>query len=186
MSEDLDENDDNQREYYRIAVEIPVSVSRSSVEEQANPLAQVIFDTELMELAHLPPDIGDLRPKEWMEMVNNKLNEIISVINGETEQGSLDTTFVEISAGGMSFLNDKDFEVGEILKFKLSLQSDFENQNLRIFGKVLDSKKDEQTNQIKMNVVFLGLNDDTSSILSNYIMNKEREILRDRMEQGNY
>ena len=186
MSEELDQGSDEQREFYRIAVEIPVSVSRATDEEQENPLAQVIFDNEMTQLAYLPPNIDKLRPKEWMEMVNNKLNEIISMINGETDQGSLDTTFVEISAGGMNFINDQSFEVDEILKFKLSLESDFENQNLRVFGKVLSSKKDDQFNQMKTNVIFLGLNDDTSNIISNFIMNKEREILRDRMEQGNY
>ena len=186
MSEELDQDSDEHREFYRIAVEIPVSVSRATDEEQENPLAQVIFDTEMTQLAYLPPSIDKLGPKEWMKMVNNKLNEIISMINGETDQGSLDTTFIEISAGGMNFINDQSFEVGEILKFKLSLESDFENQNLKVFGKVLSSTKDDQFNQMKTNVIFLGLNDDTSNIISNFIMNKEREILRDRMEQGNY
>jgi len=186
MSEELEQGSDEQREYYRIAVEIPVSVSRANTEEQENLLAQVIFDTEMMEIEPLPPLEGTIKPKEWMKRVNSKMNEIISMINGNSDQGSLETTFVEISAGGMNFINDESFEVDEILKFKLALESDFENQNLRVFGKVLGSKKDEQFNSMKTSVIFLGLNDDTQNILSNFIMNKEREVLRDRMEQGNY
>ncbi len=186
MSEELNQGSDEQREYYRIAVEIPVSVSPATEEEKSNPLAQVIFDNEMMEIAPLPPLEGTINPKLWMKSVNKKINEIISVINGDSEQGSMDTTFVEISAGGMNFINDQSFEVDEILKFKLALESDFENQNLKVFGKVIESKKDTQHNNIKTSVIFLGLNDDTQNILSNFVINKEREILRDRMEQGNY
>jgi len=186
MSNDSSQDSKEHREYYRIAVEIPVSVSRATDEEQANPLAQIIFDTEMMELAHLPSNADSMDPKEWMKMVNNKLNEIISLINGDSDQGSQETTFVQISAGGMDFFNDQSFEAEEVLKFKLALESEVENHHLKIFGKVLASKRDDQFDSIKTSVVFIGLDDDIRNIISNFIINKERETLRDRMDQGNY
>ncbi len=85
----------------------------------------------------LPPAVEDERLCKWLNMLNTKLDYLISLTVPEREGCvSMDFEPLNISAGGMGLIAQEPFNKGEILEIRMVLQS-YPAKILQLYGEVV-------------------------------------------------
>ena len=85
----------------------------------------------------LPPAVEDERLCKWLNMLNTKLDYLISLTVSERE-GFVSMNFepLNISAGGMGLIAQESFEKGDILEIRMVLQT-YPAKILQLYGEVV-------------------------------------------------
>jgi len=85
----------------------------------------------------LPPAVEDERLCKWLNMLNTKLDFLISLTVPEWE-GVVSMNFepLNISASGMSLLAQEPFDKGDILEIRMVLQT-YPAKILRLYGEIV-------------------------------------------------
>ena len=88
----------------------------------------------------LPPAVEDERLCKWLNMLNTKLDYLISLTVPERE-GVVSMNFepLNISAGGMGLIAQEPFEKGDILEIRMVLQA-YPAKILQLYGEVVRIK----------------------------------------------
>ena len=125
MAEKIDkqQRDDfiNAREFSRVTVYMPLQV-RLVPHDDAKFLRSRIPGEPTNIQYPIPPEVDDRSTAEWLQMINSKLDVIISALNSQREGfSSLPFHEVNISAGGMSIVVSEAYASGDILEIKTVL-----------------------------------------------------------------
>ena len=126
----------------------------------------------------LPPPVEDEHLNIWLNMLNTKLDYLISFTFPRNEWA--DSMWVEplnISGGGMSLIAKTQFDIGDILKIRMVLQA-YPAKILHLYGDVVrvestPGKPDSFTIGIK----FVGMNEEVRNEIIKFDFKKHRKNL---------
>ena len=175
---------DDRRNYFRIDIDLPLELRPATMAEQEDMSAKYLDDLDLIDLDPIPPESVNLELKEWMRMVNDKLNIILTLISNDGKLPvGLKTARVNLSASGMSFFTpDASYRVGGIHRIKLTLEEKRSSKTICLFSRVVVAREMEGKNIYKVAVEFISVGEDITQELANFIMNRERAVLRNRLK----
>lgn len=177
MLDDSVSNVENKREYSRVDVYLPMEFRQIKAEQKDNFRAHLAGETLLAEFKELPnPD--DALIAQWLQNINNKLDEIIRMLTIQREGFEcLSLTKVNISGGGMSFNTGQHFSAGDILEIKVILT--FQKPiAIFLYGEVLAFEKPHP--EYDTSVRFINMDDVMQGEIIRFVFETEREILREK------
>uniref|UniRef100_A0A832GNA4 PilZ domain-containing protein n=1 Tax=Caldimicrobium thiodismutans TaxID=1653476 RepID=A0A832GNA4_9BACT len=163
------------REAVRIDVVIPIEVTPITEKEAANLKARIIGDMPLFSYIPLK-DTMDEALNNWLKMLNAKLDYLINLLTCEKEGFTkLPLRKVNLSEKGLRFVAEKDFPIGSFVEIKMVLDL-YQPLGFYLYGKVVRSEKKDDVYEVALE--FLPMSPDIREKLSFYILQKEREIIR--------
>lgn len=165
-----------EREAVRINVIVPFSVRLISLEELENRRARVVG--EIPFLSYIPlRDTLDETLNNWLKLINTKLDYIINLLTCDREGfSSLSQQKINLSEKGIRFTAGEEFPIGSFVEIKLVLDI-YQPLGFYLYGKVLRCEKINDSYEVA--VEFLPLPPDIREKLSFYILQKQREIIRE-------
>ncbi|OPY85209.1 MAG: PilZ domain protein [Smithella sp. PtaU1.Bin162] len=167
----------NQREYSRVDVFIPVEYKLLEPQQRQHVRSRVAGETILAEFKSLP-DPDDQLIAEWLKTINTKLNSIIRMLTMHQEGfNQLTMRKVNISGGGICFSADKPYSQGDILEFKVTLTMQYP-MSLFLYGEVIETSKHNP--EYNTSVQFIAIDDFVRDEIIKFVFEKEREILREK------
>lgn len=183
MKQKLNLEDEEPRNYFRLDIDLPLEVRLASSAEKDNMYAEYIDDLDLLDLAPSSSSSESTDLMTWMRLVNDKLNTIIAMLASEGNPPvTLKRARVNLSANGMSFFTTDAYNVGDILQIKMTIEEKNKAYTIKLFGQVIFIQKMEGKNISNVGTEFVFVGDDITNVIANFIMNKERETLRGRLE----
>ncbi len=132
----------------------------------------------------LPPDIEDENLNMWLNMINAKLNYLISRDPPQKED-SLFMTFepLNVSGSGMMIGTTEEFQKGDILEIKMVLQS-YPAQVLYLYGEVVRIKENPRHPGMKnVGLNFLNINEEVRNEIIRFDFKKHRERLKKKVAE---
>lgn len=168
---------ENQREYSRVDVYIPLEYKLVDPSQMQFIRSRVAGEIILAEFKSLP-DPDDQLIAEWLKIINTKLNSIIRMLTIHQEGfDQLPMRKVNISGGGISFSADTPYSPGDILEFKLTLTMQYP-LSLFLYGEVVETIKYNE--EYNTSVQFILIDDFIRDEVIRFVFEKEREILREK------
>ncbi len=126
----------------------------------------------------LPPPVEDEKLNLWLNMLNAKLDYLISFTFPRSEWA--DSMWVEplnISGGGMSLIAKEQFDIGEFLEIRIVLQA-YPSKILYLFGEVVRvESKPDKPGRFTIGTKFVGMNEEVRNEIIKFDFNKHRERL---------
>lgn len=166
----------NRREYSRVDVYIPVSFRLVPDEERQLVKSRISGEAVLADFHQIPP-LEHHPQREWMNLLNAKLDMIIEILTLQSEGfHSLPFKFVTLSGSGMSFSSQQGFSPGDLLEIKMMLTL-HKPAALYLYGEVV--KVQRQTSGHFIAVCFKQIDDDIRDRIVQFAFEKERELLRE-------
>lgn len=176
----------NSRKYFRVVAKIPLDVQIVPPEERMALTSEVLHESTLPVKSVLSTNQDDWDLIDWMKVLNEKLDLIMtSLSQGKSPSAltkstaGLELTFVNISAGGMSFISKRAYNPGEVLRIKMVLP-ETPPIALLVYGEVVISKAVKSDFDVNVNFVHLG--NEIRNYIATFVFNREREILRAGLE----
>jgi|SRR3990167_6019279 len=133
--------------------------------------ALVITDTPL-------PQVDDERLNMWLNMINAKLDYLISHAFPRQENVEF-MTFepLSISAGGMNLITGETFNIGDVLEIKMVIQV-YPSKIIYLYGEVVRIENVRgETEKYIVAVKFLGMNEAVLKEITKFDFKKHRERL---------
>ncbi len=166
-----------EREAARIEVVVPVSVRKISQEELENSIARVVGEVPYLSYIQLQ-DTMDEALNNWLKLINAKLDYLIGLLTREKEGfGDLPLQKVNLSEKGISLKCSEKLNPGDFVEIKIVLDL-FGPLGFYLYGRVV-WKKDEPEGTL-IGAEFVKLPIDIKEKLGLYILNKERELIREK------
>jgi len=143
---------------------------------------QAVFE-EVFHENYKIPDIPDVKPKDLYELlylVNLKMDELLERLGGGESAGSRSPRShhtINISASGMRFTSRDRFAVGDIYALKLGLPL-VNRTSLNLLGEVVSVSETESPGEVSVALQFIDLSATDQEVLTKYIFQRQREILR--------
>lgn len=139
----------------------------------------VIFKETFGEVYKLP-EVEDLDLKTIYKLiyqVNLKVNHILDILKSEGAKTPSSAQYeqVNISASGMRFTANCNFQIGDVLAFRIFLPLAITPIN--ILGKV--ARTAEAEGKYMVAVKFIDLTDNDHEMITKYIFKRQRELLRE-------
>ncbi|HUH65764.1 MAG TPA: PilZ domain-containing protein [Syntrophales bacterium] len=165
----------DKREYARVAAYLPLDVRLVPPEERD------IYRPRISGVAALdnftkPPELDDKPLAQWLNMLNAKLDSIISALSVEREGfGSLTYRALNISAAGMGFKSKEKYDKGVFLEMKILLYM-YPHVALYLYGDVIKSSE-RDGDDFFTSIKFVGLTDDIRDEIIKFVFRRQREIL---------
>lgn len=167
----------NQREYSRVDVYIPVDFRLVPDEERRLVKSKISGEVVLADFHQMPP-LENHPQREWMNLLNAKLDKIIQTLTLQSEGfHSLPFKFVTISGSGMCFSSRQGFSLGDLLEIKMMLTL-HKPAALYLYGEVV--KVQRQTSGYFVAVCFQMIDDGIQDRIIQFAFETEREMLRER------
>jgi len=167
----------NRREYSRVDVYIPVDFRLVPDEERRLVKSRISGEVVLADFHQMPP-LENHPQREWMDLLNAKLDKIIQTLTLQSEGfHSLPFKFVSISGNGMTFSSLQGFSPGDLLEIKMILTL-HKPAALYLYGEVV--KVQRQTSGYLIAVSFQMIDDGIQDRLIQFAFETEREMLRER------
>jgi hypothetical protein len=168
---------DMEREAVRIEVVVPVSVRKISQEELENSIARVVGEVPYLSYIQLQ-DTMDEALNNWLKLINAKLDYLIGLLTREKEGfGDLPLQKVNLSEKGISLKSPEKLNSGDFVEIKIVLDL-FGPLGFYLYGRVVWAKDAPEGTLI--GVEFVKLPMDIKEKLGLYILNKERELIREK------
>jgi len=166
-----------EREAVRIEVVVPVSVRKISQEEFENSIARVVGEVPYLSYIQLQ-DTMDEALNNWLKLINAKLDYLIGLLTREKEGfGDLPLQKVNLSEKGISLKCPEKLNSGDFVEIKIVLDL-FGPLGFYLYGRVVWAKDAPEGTLI--GVEFVKLPMDIKEKLGLYILNKERELIREK------
>jgi hypothetical protein len=168
---------DMEREAARIEVVVPVSVRKISQEELENSIARVVGEVPYLSYIQLQ-DTMDEALNNWLKLINAKLDYLIGLLTREKEGfGDLPLQKVNLSEKGISLKCPEKLNSGDYVEIKIVLDL-FGPLGFYLYGRVVWTK--DAPDGTLIGVEFVKLPIDIKEKLGLYILNKERELIREK------
>jgi hypothetical protein len=168
---------DMEREAVRIEVVVPVSVRKISQEELENSIARVVGEVPYLSYIQLQ-DTMDEALNKWLKLINAKLDYLIGLLTREKEGfGALPFQKVNLSEKGICLKCPEKLNPGDFVEIKIVLDL-FGPLGFYLYGRVVWAKDAPEGTLI--GVEFVKLPVDIKEKLGLYILNKERELIREK------
>lgn len=176
MSIDDDVRSEN-RKYCRVEACIPFACRLVPPEERKKIQSHISSATFLT--GHKPmPEIRDSSLAEWINLVNIKLDAIIQLLTREREGfSSLPFECINISAGGVRFLSQNEYAVGDTLEIRMML-SLLHPVALYVYAAVLSVSERRSEGDYDISVEFIAMDNAIQDEIIRFVFEREREILR--------
>lgn len=167
------------REFSRVEANIPLGVRVLSETEKDRVKSRLSGDITFI-MTKPAEEPSDRALAEWLKIINQKLDFLISMIT-MVQQGfsSLPLNKVDISGGGMSFLSDYPYEIGDILELKMVIENPAPLA-LYVYGEVVNCESME--NVFKIGVKFVNIDEDVRDQIVKFVFHRQRQILRQKRE----
>jgi hypothetical protein len=182
MSIDDDARSEN-REYCRVEAYIPFACRLVPPEEQKKISSHISSATFLTGHKTMP-EIHDPALAEWINLVSIKLDTIIQFLTLEHEGFySLPFECVNISGGGLRFLSQNKYTVGDTLEIRMML-SLLHPVALYVYATVLSVSERRAEGDYDISVQFITMNNAIQDEIIRFVFEREREILRVKKGQS--
>jgi hypothetical protein len=169
----MDYNSDK-REYARVAAYLTLDVRLVPPEERDIHKPRISGVAALDNFTK-PPELDDKPLAQWLNMLNAKLDSIISSLAVDREGfGSLTFKAMNISAAGMGFKSKEKYDTGAFLEMKILLYM-YPHVALYLYGDVVKSEREEDA--FNTAVKFTGMSDDIRDEIIKFVFRRQREIL---------
>ncbi len=169
--------DDCMREFSRVEAYIPLSIRILSEKEKEKVKARLSYDINLL-LSKPSEEPSDGALAEWLKVLNQKLDFLINIITME-QKGFSNLPFhkVDISGGGMSFISECPYELGDFLELKMVLETP-SPLALFLYGEVIYSEA--IADGYKIGVKFINIEEEVRDQIVKFVFYRERQILREK------
>lgn len=166
-----------ERETVRIDVILPFKVKKISSEDIKNKIARIVGDVPIFSYIPLKDTI-DESLNSWLKLINAKLDYLINLLTREKEGfNDLPLLKVNISEKGVRFPSEIPFEIGDFVEIK-TVMDIYQPLGFYLYGEVLRcEKKEEKIYEVA--VKFINLPKDIREKISYFILQKERELIRE-------
>ena len=165
------------REAVRIDVTIPLEVKKIKKEEVEKLTSRIVGDMPLFSYVPLK-DTVDEALNIWLKLINAKLDYLINLLTREKEGfNNLPYEKVNISEKGMRFPYKEPLNIGDYVEIKTVLDI-YQPLGFYLYGKVVRCEKAGQNYEIA--VEFVNLPIDIKEKIGFYVLQKEREIIREK------
>ena len=169
----MDYNSDK-REYARVAAYLPLDIRLVPPEERDIHKAR-ISGVAILDNFTKPPELDDKPLAQWLNMLNAKLDSIISSLAVDREGfGSLTFRAMNISAAGMGFKSKEKYDKGAFMEMKILLYM-YPHVALYMYGDVINSER--EGDEFNTAVKFTGMSDDIRDEIIKFVFRRQREIL---------
>ncbi len=167
-----------EREAVRINVSVPISIRKITPQEMENKVARIVG--EIPYLSYIPlHDTMDEALNNWLKLINAKLDFLINLLTREKE-GFSDLPFqsINLSEKGLSLKIKEKLNPDDLVEIKVVLDL-FGPLGLYLYGKVVWVEALSQ-DTYKVGIAFINLPLDIKEKIGLYILNKEREFIREK------
>jgi hypothetical protein len=166
-----------EREAVRIDVVLPFKATKISREEAENKIARIVGDIPFFSYIPLR-DTLDEGLNSWLRLINAKLDYLINLFTREKEGfNDLPSLKINLSEKGLRFPSETPFELGDIVEIKTVIDI-YQPLGFYLYGEVLRCEKKEE-GIYEVAVKFVNLPKDIKEKLSYFILQKERELIRE-------
>lgn len=166
-----------EREAVRIDVILPFKAKKISSEDVENKVARIIGDVPIFSYIPLKDTI-DESLNSWLKLINAKLDYLINLLTREKEGfNDLPLLKVNISEKGIKFPSEIPFEIGDFVEIK-TVMDIYQPLGFYLYGEVLRCEKKEK-NIYEVAIKFINLPKDIKEKISYFILQKERELIRE-------
>ncbi|MCS7215038.1 MAG: PilZ domain-containing protein [Thermodesulfovibrio sp.] len=167
------------REFSRVDAVIPLCVRLISNEEKSRIKSRVSGEIYFNSRQPIEEPV-DKALAEWIKLINSKLDYLINLLTFKEEGFScLPPTEVNISGGGMSFLSETLFNIGDILELKVVLELP-SPVALFLYGEVVKCEKKDKYYRVA--VKFINIEEDIRDYIIRFVFNRQRQLLRQKRE----
>jgi hypothetical protein len=168
---------DNQREYSRVDVYIPLGCRLLDKEEHGLVKSRISADVMSADFKLMPP-AGNHPQMASLTLLNQKLDMIIKMVGLQCEGfHSLPFKFVSLSGNGMKFSSQKCYSLGDILECKMILTL-HQSAAIYTYGEVV--RVGSQSSGYFINVRFTAIDHTIRDKIVRFVFETEREMIRQR------
>ncbi len=169
------------REYSRVDATLPFEVRVVSDEERQNLRSRTSMESALTESQQLP-DVGESALGECLKIINRKLDTILNLLTLQTRECcTLQSTPVNISAGGVRVLLPVEHAIGEVLEVKMMLPT-LPYVVFYLYGDVVRTETTEQGMHLTC-IEFTSIDEEIRDKIAKFVFEKQREVLRMKRRQ---
>lgn len=168
------------REFSRVEAHIPLAVRLIKENEKNKIKARLIGDISFISNKPIDEPL-DKALADWLKLLNAKLDFLISLITMD-QQGfsTLPINKVDISAGGISFVSEYSYDIGDILEIKTVIENPTPLA-LYLYGQVIRCENID--NEFLVSVKFINIDEDVRDHIIKFVFHRQRQILRQKREQ---
>lgn len=171
------------RQHYRVKDVLPLIV-RKIAKHDRNVRSRIILGFEAISLEEVPLEFEnrfDSRLWKFLADINSKLDVILDRLSIDSE-GLTNATnrYTTISAGGMSFTVEEAFEAGDWIEIKILLPIQ-PSIGIVVYGEVIRAAEPTPEGR-EIAVKFFELDAGVENVLGQYVLQRQREMLRKRLE----
>ncbi|MBF0563969.1 MAG: PilZ domain-containing protein [Nitrospirae bacterium] len=160
--------DMNRREYIRENILLPIAVKVVSREKQNQIMSKISGNAVLADFQSLN-NFNGKNVSDWLTAMQERFMTMVKILREmDDSEGFTSLKFVEvnISGGGIKFFTDIACEVKDIVEIKIMLPV-IPPLPLYVYGEVL--RVDKHTDNYKVAVRFIALNEDIRKEIVNFI-----------------
>lgn len=169
------------REYSRVDASLPFEVRIVSEEERMNLRSRTSMESALSESQQIP-EVGESALAECVKMINKKLDTILNLLTLQTRECcTLQSTPVNISAGGVRVLLETEYAIGEMLEVKMMLPT-LPYVVFYLYGEVVRTEKTEEGTHLTC-IEFTSIDEEIRDKIAKFVFEKQREVLRMKRRQ---
>lgn len=174
MDYDNDKKFQEARDFARVTTYLPFEVRLISAEEREVRKSRISGMAVLSDFSK-PPEPEDKLLAQWLNMINAKLDSIISTLSVERE-GFKSLTFqpINISGSGVGFKSKERYIKGDFLEMKILLYM-YPHVALYLYGDV--TKSEQAGENFYTGVRFTEMSDDIREEIIKFVFRRQREIL---------
>jgi hypothetical protein len=164
----------DKREYARVSAYLPLEVRLVPPEEREVHIPRISGVAVLSDFAK-PPELDDKPLAKWLNILNAKLDSIISSLSVERE-GFCSLTFqmLTISGSGMGFKSKEKYNKEDLLEIKILLYM-YPHVALYLYGDVV--KSEQEGDGFDTAIKFTEMSDDIRDEIVKFVFSRQREIL---------
>jgi c-di-GMP-binding flagellar brake protein YcgR len=177
--EQMDEGNNQRREYSRVEAYVPFECRVIDKEELDHIKTKILGMNDGNDLRPLP-DMGesDHILGEWLKIINTKIDTVIRLITLQREgYFCLSYKAINISGGGMSFPSQQEMVLGDILEIKIMLTQQ-QPLALSVYGEVVKARKIDGGFFIA--VRYVHMDEFVRDEIIRFVFEREREIIREK------
>jgi hypothetical protein len=184
MADDIEtkESSIERREYFRVNDVLPLITRK--IENMAGKKSRALSGYFAgLGVTNCVEDVGDgtVSPKLWKMLcdINSKLDLILDRLFGNIQETEgVETKEISLSASGMSFRTQNQFDVGDLVEVKMFLPL-HPPVWIIVYGNIVRFDKiDNEEHEV--GIRFLEMEDEIRDILSFYTIKRQRELIMKR------
>ncbi len=176
-------NDEERRSFFRVDDAFPVKIRRVGSRQAG---CHVLFCPPSTRGAELETDIGDRGLVALLQEINNKLDFLLNAfILREAGVLNEEARAVNISASGIRFEIDEEFEPGDVVELRMLLPS-YPPRAVMTLGEVtrVNALEKAGSKVYDTAIEFVEMSDDVREQIVQYTLRRQRETIMRRRKDG--